>query len=66
MNEELNDDKPSQFLRRLQRLLSGASDDIVESLFFSKHPLPIRTALVPFQDRPLIERAEQADQIAAV
>ncbi|KRX55528.1 hypothetical protein T09_1797, partial [Trichinella sp. T9] len=66
MNEELNDDKPSQFLRRLQRLLGGASDDIVESLFFRKLPLPIRTALVPFRDWPLIERAELADQIAAV
>ncbi|KRX55712.1 hypothetical protein T09_4843 [Trichinella sp. T9] len=65
-NEELNDDKPSQFLRRLQRLLGGASDDIVESLFLSKLPLPIRTALVPFQDRPLMERAELADQMAAL
>ncbi|KRX77349.1 hypothetical protein T06_8338 [Trichinella sp. T6] len=66
MNEELNDDKPSQFLRRLQRLLGGASDDIVGSLFLSKLPLPIRTALVPFQDRPLMERAELADQMAAL
>ncbi|KRX25621.1 Retroviral-like aspartic protease 1, partial [Trichinella nelsoni] len=65
MNEELNDDKPSQFLRRLQRLLGGASDDIVGSLFLSKLPIPIRMALVPFPDRLLMERAELADQIAA-
>ncbi|XP_003369719.1 hypothetical protein Tsp_05129 [Trichinella spiralis] len=65
-NEELNDDKPSQFLRRLQRLLGGASDDIVGLLFLSKLPLPIRTAFVPFQDWPLTERAEMADQIAAL
>ncbi|KRY27721.1 hypothetical protein T01_1385 [Trichinella spiralis] len=65
-NEELNDGKPSQFLRRLQRLLGGDSDDIVGSLFLSRFPLPIRTAFVPFQDRPLTERAELADQIAAL
>ncbi|KRZ51181.1 hypothetical protein T02_2118 [Trichinella nativa] len=65
-NEELNDDKPSQFLRRLQRLLGGASDDIVGSLFLRKLPLPIRTALLPFQDPPLMERAELTDQIAAL
>ncbi|KAL1235338.1 Cation efflux system protein CusC [Trichinella spiralis] len=65
-NEELNDDKPSQLLRRLQRLLGGASDDIVGLLFLSKLPLPIRTAFVPFQDWPLTERAEMADQIAAL
>ncbi|KRZ78598.1 putative protein tag-76, partial [Trichinella papuae] len=64
MNEELNDDKPSQFLRRIQRLLGRVSDDIARLLFLSKLPLPIRTALVPFQDQPLTERAELAYQIA--
>ncbi|XP_003377095.1 conserved hypothetical protein [Trichinella spiralis] len=65
-NEELSDDKPSQFLRRIQRLLGGASDNVARQLFLRKLPLPIRTGLAPFQDRPLTEQAELADQIAAL
>ncbi|KRZ61515.1 hypothetical protein T02_3541 [Trichinella nativa] len=65
-NEELSDDKPSQFLRRIQRLLGGASDNVARQLFLRKLPLPIRTGLTPFQDRPLTEQAELADQIAAL
>ncbi|KRX78151.1 hypothetical protein T06_9930, partial [Trichinella sp. T6] len=65
-NEELSDDKPSQFLRRIQRLLGGASDNVARQLFLRKFPLPIRTGLTPFQDRPLTEQAELADQIAAL
>ncbi|KRZ71131.1 hypothetical protein T10_5470 [Trichinella papuae] len=39
MNKELNDDKPSQFLRRIQLLFSGGSDDITRQLFLSKLPV---------------------------
>ncbi|XP_003376417.1 conserved hypothetical protein [Trichinella spiralis] len=50
-NEKLNDDKPSQFLRRIERLLGCASQDVAGQLFLSKVPQSIRTAHAPFQDR---------------
>ncbi|OUC42135.1 hypothetical protein D917_10424, partial [Trichinella nativa] len=50
-NEKLNDDKPSQFLRRIERLLGGASEDVAGQLFLSKVPQSIRTTHALFQDR---------------
>ncbi|KRZ85667.1 hypothetical protein T08_6881 [Trichinella sp. T8] len=60
-NEKLNDDKPSQFLRRIERLLGGASEDVAGQLFLSKVPQSIRTTHSLFQDRIAALQSTAAD-----
>ncbi|KAL6420957.1 hypothetical protein ACFW04_013620 [Cataglyphis niger] len=61
---ELNDKKPSKFLRKIKQLEGGViSENILHSIWLQRLPFQVQATLTVIEDCPLIKLAELADKI---